>query len=615
MKKIILSLAASGLCLSLFGCSSAVAPTQSTAESTETAASASSTEAAQTYEAMDYTGLASGEAVLPAVSANGQLVASSDLSMSVSSDIFNMSRIGGDVYQIDRIYDVENSARIRNSINQIIADHKASGDDFTFDDPLLIANPFGTNSSSIYVYFETEEPAKISYTVTSPDGSVADFTRTLDAEAVTEHEYNLVGLVPGANNSVTLSMEGSDETYTFGYTPTKNGSEEITLKTTTDLTLTSGEGGYVDSHEMTLAAEKSDKEQSEGLFTVISNYDDDHIPNIYLYDNEGVLRGEIAQSKGCSGTLVFDGDVMYYAISESDIARVNSLGQVEAIYNLGSYSEHHDFCLDDKGNLLILASDGQGKEVEDIILFVDTKTGETTGALDLSDLFHDYEVTCVDNTDTAIGSNGKGMDWMHINSIVFNNGDAFLSSRETSSILKINDIEGTPSIGYIIGSKDFWSPSGMDKYLLEQVGDFELQGGQHNLSYIPTDEDGVYYISMYNNNMGLSTSQPDFDWTSLGMKNLKVIQLVEPSYFYEYKIDENKGTFELAASFPVPTSNIVSSAQTLSNGNVVTDSGVAGIFAEYDSTGKLIKGYSMNLMSKFIYRCFKFDYNGFWFNK
>ncbi len=36
---------------------------------------------------------------------------------------------------------------------------------YTSDNPLLIENPFGTNTTSIYIYFTTEIECQVSYTI------------------------------------------------------------------------------------------------------------------------------------------------------------------------------------------------------------------------------------------------------------------------------------------------------------------------------------------------------------------------------------------------------------------------------------------------------------------
>lgn len=75
---------------------------------------------------------------------------------------------------------------------------------------LAILNPYGTGSNGLYLYFETDMATSVSYTV-HVDG-LTDFTaEAADAsgkEYTKTHEFQLIGLVPGEVNEVTLTISG-----------------------------------------------------------------------------------------------------------------------------------------------------------------------------------------------------------------------------------------------------------------------------------------------------------------------------------------------------------------------------------------------------------------------
>lgn len=76
-------------------------------------------------------------------------------------------------------------------------------------------------------------------------------------------------------------------------------------------------------------------------------------------------------------------------------------------------------------------------------------------------------------------------DWMHINTLQWlEDGSVILSSRETSTIIKINDLETNPSIDYLIGKESFWSDTEYADYLLMPTSEFSNTGGQHSVIYI-----------------------------------------------------------------------------------------------------------------------------------
>ena len=76
-----------------------------------------------------------------------------------------------------------------------------------------------------------------------------------------------------------------------------------------------------------------------------------------------------------SHRLLFQNGLMYYSISETKIAAMNRLGQIERVYNLGQYELHHDYVFDDNGDMLILATDTESDSVEDMVVRLDLDTG------------------------------------------------------------------------------------------------------------------------------------------------------------------------------------------------------------------------------------------------
>lgn len=243
-----------------------------------------------------------------------------------------------------------------------IEEEKSSGA-YTEDNMLIKENPYGTNTLSLYVYFTTQEPVSVSYNVSVPDLSIGDFSQTPEGEGRfdTEHEFQVMGLIPEECNTITFTLtkeDGSVEIYSYVHEMGElSGKEEIQLK-------------------QTEAAEGSET-VSDGLYVVLGN-DSDEEDFMYYYDNSGVLRGEIPLIGYRSHRLLFRDDCMYYSISESKIAAVNHLGKAEKIYDTGTYSLHHDYVFDDDGNLLVLATDTESDSVEDQIIQINTQTGEVS---------------------------------------------------------------------------------------------------------------------------------------------------------------------------------------------------------------------------------------------
>ena len=87
---------------------------------------------------------------------------------------------------------------------------------WTANNPLAVVNPFGTGSNGLYLYFTTDVATRVRYTVHVEDESIPDFTAVAaDASGQTHsrvHELQLIGLVPGETNEVTLEILGPGAT-------------------------------------------------------------------------------------------------------------------------------------------------------------------------------------------------------------------------------------------------------------------------------------------------------------------------------------------------------------------------------------------------------------------
>ncbi len=485
---------------------------------------------------------------------------------------------------------------------------KASGT-YAPDDPLVEQNPFATNTTGLYVYFCTDEPAKVSYEVTAPGTGYPDFSAEVyqDEEYQTEHEFQVLGLIPEGANMITFNMEyedGSTETtYYSCVAPVLMGQEDVQLD------------------EAVIADEALDLGLGNGLYVVLGNDSQDQ-DFMYYYDVEGVIRAEIPIIGYRSHRLLFKDGLMYFSISQSKICAMNRLGQVERVYKLGDYDLHHDYVFDGDQNLIILGTDSTDEDsvVEDRILKLDLESGEVTQLLDMADLMGDYKET----TEHESVDDDGDWDWVHFNTIQWvGDGSVILSSRETSSIMKVNDLEGTPSLAWMIGPEDFWAGTGYEGYLLAAEGDFGGTGGQHCVTIDASDdlEDGQVRLLMFDNNYGYSPSRPDYDWSTLkdDVHTLTPAddEVDEGDYSYctVYVVDESAGTYSLESTFAVPYSAYVSSVQRVGENDeyVLVDSGGQGLIGIYTADGELLQQWESMINYRYLYRVLYYDFKGFYF--
>ncbi len=461
----------------------------------------------------------------------------------------------------------------QNVIEDKIEELKSSSE-YSLESPLIVYNPYGTGSLSYYIYLG-DSYDNLNYKI-SAEG-YDDYEHSLGSKT----EYQLIGFIPGEENTLTLTSDNIQ----------------------TDITITTPEiTGDIDSQIEKVDGE-STTELTDGLYAVLG-HDKNYNSNIYLYDNNGVLRNELVLEGYRADRIVFDDDYLYYPYSKKGIVKVNSLGKIEQLYDLDDYSMHHDMVLDgDK--LVILVNLDNTDSIEDRVITLDLNTSEVTEVLNMNDLLPELKEVAVDPGENSYG--GDALDWIHLNSISINGDDIILSAREISTIIYISDYQTDPEVKYLLTDESMLEGTSYTDLLYTKESDFVSQAGQHTVTYVET-EDG-YDLIMFNNSTNYILTKPDFTWDNYS--GLGTYSEGENSYYYRYRINEEEGTYELVQSIAVPYSSIVSSVQ-IYNDNIVVSSGKDNSYGEYDEDGNLISQFNYNA-EKYAYRVFKYSFDS-WFN-
>ena len=475
---------------------------------------------------------------------------------------------------------------------------------WTAEAPMAVLDPFGTGSNSLYLYFETDLPTQVSYTVHVDDPDIPDFTAVANStggrEYARTHEFQLIGLVPGETNQVTLTITGS-----WG---------AVRQRVSFTITMPETHSGYPTRLEYTDG--ESAAALSDGLFAMMRT--NGYLGYAFFFDNNGIMRYEmVLEGYGLDRALFVDGDLVT-CVSAAKLARINSLGQVEQVYPLDGYELHHDIVLGAGADSVVALVDKEGSEtVEDVVVEIDLETGAVTELVDFSQLMAPYVsmTHAVPITGDFFWNAGQ-WDWLHLNTVQYleERDSLIVSSRETSTIIKVENVHTDPTLVWFAGDPAFWADTPYAELCLEPVGDFVYQYGQHSVEYAGAGaEEGVYYIRTYNNNYWSNSSrdyEPELD-ESVGTGFYDDGD--DQSWVYVYEIDENAGTFTLTESFPVPYSSIVSNAAPAGDTDSwVVNSGVANVFGEYDPDGTLIRQFDYECSMQ-GYRTFKLSLAGFWF--
>ena len=519
---------------------------------------------------------------------------------SVESTI-SVSRIVPDEYEEDGFtyYDEDVQQRLGQQLMEMV------GQGASMDAPLAVLDPFGTGSNGLLLSFQTERRSQIRYTVHTTSAELPDYTAVAQSSAdgnsfSRNHCFLLIGLVPGETNEVTLEALG------------ERGRVQQTVTFTIEMPeAVSGYANQLDTTDGDSTAALTD-----GLYYAMGL--GDYYGYTFFFDKDGVLRYEMVLEGFHSDRFLYTDGGLYTCVSSRKIALMSPLGQAVRVYDLGQYELHHDINWGPDGTILALVNDTEQDTVMDVVISLDPATGEVSEVVDFSELMDGYygEMTHpVPITGGSFWQAGED-DWLHLNSVQYMEKDdsILVSSRETSTIIKVSDIGGTPTLSAFIGDPAFWADTPYADLCYAMDGDFVAQYGQHDVELVADDslEDGQYLLRMYDNNYWSLSTRDGYD-PELADSVSTSLTSGDASYITFYLVDDNAKTFSLVEQHAVPYSAIVSNAQEI-GGNFVVNSGVAHQFGEYDSDGNLIRAFDYDCMMN-GYRVMKGDFVGYWFQE
>lgn len=463
------------------------------------------------------------------------------------------------------IYDAQFQTAVRQKINALVQENK-----YSEDDPLVIYNPFGTNTQSLYLYFETEEAYAVSYSVHTPEAEYEDFgAYTVPNRPDTSkiHEFQVIGLIPDETNMITLRLMDVNGVVKirrfYFYNENSAAVSEIQLKTEQGMK-------QIENKDKTISTVPASEEAvAEGMFVVFPAANEVS-PYLRIYDNGGVQRCEIPlEEYGTKRILLYE-DLIFFKVSDDKMVGINRLGEVVKIFTSENYSFGEDYCFDKNNDILVLASDKRQESVDDCILLLDREKMNITELVDLGDLLPEYKVKC--KTEKGV------QDWISLNSISLVEGNRILvSAAKTDTIIKIRRLYNNPKIAFLIGDSEKFEGTPYTELFARQDNDFTWHHGLNMLESQPYDliRESRHYICLLNNNENYEYEKKQEHF----------------SYYYRYLLDDAEGGVRLKDSFVLPETGDNGSIQWFKE-HLLFASDKTAEFYEYDGDFQLITKYS-----------------------
>ncbi|MCD7765692.1 MAG: aryl-sulfate sulfotransferase, partial [Lachnospiraceae bacterium] len=405
----------------------------------------------------------------------------------------------------------------------IVAEVENNG--YTFENPLVIQNPYQNTPLTAVVAFETDEACEVRVTVKGKtEEQEQDLTDVIDA--ATLHIIPVLGLYAGYDNEVVLELLDADG----------NATETKTITITTEA-LPSALQGEVETDTYTT-------ESSMGLMLVSGL----SAPYAYAFDETGEIRWYCTVEWEYYGLFMLDNghflmeaeNVLYPNASMPNSAEFWEMDYLGRVYNVYYFPEgvHHDIQeMTENGNFLILTNSNDGYE-QNMIQEIDRETGEVVKSLNLNELFEGLDYIDRD-------------DWCHTNTVSYDEATdtILISCRNLHSVIRID--WSTEEILWILADPTVWEGTGYeDKVLTATDDDIQWQYQQHSAYALDEDLDGnplTVEIMLFDNHYSAYRSVATYDYTG-------------SSYVKIYSVDAEAMTVTLLKNYETAYSVITSNA-------------------------------------------------------
>ncbi|WP_027293639.1 MULTISPECIES: aryl-sulfate sulfotransferase [Robinsoniella] len=371
--------------------------------------------------------------------------------------------------------------------------------EYSFEEPLVIQNPYQNSPLTAVAVFTTEEESQIKVTVKgkTQENDIAD-----TIEATKQHIIPIIGLYANMENNVLLEELDKDG----------KAVRSTTLKIQTD----SLPDAFIDAVKM----EKKTTESSIKLMVVTGGA----IPHLYGFDSSGDIRWALMYSTGANfggypltnGHFLIESENTMMANAgeprSTQYHEVDYLGRVYQDYFFTSGAHHEIKEKEPGGNLLVLSDSGKGY-LKDLLQEYDRETGEVVKELNLRPLFK------------KSGYVNKA-DWAHTNTLSYDKetDSIIVNPRNLHSAVKIN--WSTDEIEWILGDPEFWEGTGLEDKVLQPEGDIQWHYQPHTVYQLEEDIDNdpnTIHVMLFDNHNDKNRKVEGFEKTGYSYVKLYTI--------------------------------------------------------------------------------------------
>jgi len=452
----------------------------------------------------------------------------------------------------------EKAQNLLDEQEQLESDILSESEGSTLDDPYVKLDPYNRSPLAALVIFDTNEAAKVSFTVKGKDDET-NISKTMK-DFKTHHELPVLGLYPDHDNTVKITAE------------TESGE---TLKKT--ITISTGElPDYIPDVDIkTVDKNNVDIEKNELTFAIPST------KFVYGFDINGDIRWYGSGYNSHVLQELNNGHLLYLGKEDNSGTAYNRLFETDymgKLYNAFKISDadaereakgmertliHHDAAELPSGNLLLTVNDNGDEYMEDTMIEIDRETGDVVKKIDLKDLFPAEAYEDYDSTESEDGST----DWFHQNSVVYDERDdsIIISGRNSDTVMKI-DYE-TEEIKWMLAYPEGWNKT-MQEHLIDGQGkDFKYPGGQHDANILPDFDNNpdTLDLLLYDNNVVVTRGDEDLSKQFSAATHYRINEKTkEAEVIWSYGEERGEAFF----------TNIIGSARYLQDkGNMLIDFG------------------------------------------